>query len=180
MSKAFVSIAKQQSESLSISKQQLEQNKLLLDALTRGVGSTRNNFSTQSSNQSSSSMANFRNLAPQGSSRIESNVSSTLFPNRPPDATRFDEPDIVNNDLTNNRDSTDNSSSSYTENSEIIQLIDQASPVVNMTDSKLPNIAFGTFSKKKLTAPIQSNDHLISTTSELSRCNGVFLSESET
>ena len=49
MTKAFVSIAKQQSESLSISKQQLEQNKLLLDALTRGVGSTRNNFSTQSS-----------------------------------------------------------------------------------------------------------------------------------
>jgi hypothetical protein len=55
------------------------------------------------------------------------------------------------NDLTNNRDSTDNSSSSYTENPEITQLINQASPVVNMTDAKLPYSDFGTYEKK--------NDH---------------------
>jgi len=94
MTKAFVRLANQQTESLSISKQQLEQNSRMLTSLT-GVTT-----GIASSNLSSgNSMAAFSILAPPGSnSSTMTNYGSTpsysFFSNRPSNAQSFDEPDI--------------------------------------------------------------------------------------
>jgi hypothetical protein len=94
MTKAFVRLANQQTESLSISKQQLEQNSRMLTALT-GVAT-----GIASSNLSSgNSMAAFSLLAPPGSSSSSmtnygSTPSYSFFSNRPLNAKSFDEPDL--------------------------------------------------------------------------------------
>ena len=92
MTQAFVRLANQQTESLSISKQQLEQNSRMLTALT-GVAT-----GIANSNSSGNSMAAFSLLAPPGSSsstmtNYGSTPSYSFFSNRPLNAKSFDEPD---------------------------------------------------------------------------------------
>ena len=114
MSKYLQTMAKQNSESLSISKQQLEQNRLLFLALTGGDGvrKTLRSSDQQDSHSNVESMDNFLlNCKGSNSSSFGSAQTKSLFSHRPSNAKSFQDQDIVVGDPeSTDDDSTDSES----------------------------------------------------------------------